>query len=385
MELTLTRKQEEGLKLAVKRYKDGERYTVIAGYAGTGKSTLIKFIVSALDLNPDFDVCYIAYTGKAALVLKDKGCPNAMTAHRLLYDSFPRNDGTFYHKIRRPIPAYKLIIVDEVSMLPKEMWDLLLSHNIHVIALGDPAQLPPVASDNNILQTPHIFLDEIMRQEAESEIIRLTMDIRAGKRLLPYKGSQVQVIDKHQVIDGMFTWADQVIVGKNTTRRNYNQRMRKLIHDVDDPAPIEGDRVICLRNYWENANGYGDVMVNGSIGTIHNIQYSHHCPFYDPAMKVDFMPDGYDEDKAMFPNLLADYKLLNEGSPTITAENWRKIPKLLHPVELDYGYVITCHKSQGSEYPKVLVFEEYLNFAEHQRWLYTAATRASEKLVIVRA
>ena len=106
--------------------------------AGTGKSTLVKFIVSALNIS-ERDVCYIAYTGKAAKVLREKGCPNAMTAHRLLYQSFPKNDGTFYHKPKRPLDwQYKLIVVDEISMLPKELWDLLLSHNIPVICLGDP-------------------------------------------------------------------------------------------------------------------------------------------------------------------------------------------------------------------------------------------------------
>ena len=137
--MQLTNKQELGLKIAVARYKAKEPWTCIAGYAGTGKSTLIKFIIAAIDIDEEFDVCYIAYTGKAANVLKEKGCPNAMTAHRLLYQSLPRNDGTFYHKIKRPLDHYyKIIVVDEISMLPKEMWELLLSHNIHVICLGDP-------------------------------------------------------------------------------------------------------------------------------------------------------------------------------------------------------------------------------------------------------
>ena len=136
--MQLTNKQELGLKIAVARYKEGKPWTCIAGYAGTGKSTLVKFIVAALDIDKE-DICYVAYTGKAAKVLRDKGCDNAMTAHRLLYQSVPRNDGTFYHKIKRPLDhCYKLIIVDEISMLPKEMWDLLLSHKIHVICLGDP-------------------------------------------------------------------------------------------------------------------------------------------------------------------------------------------------------------------------------------------------------
>lgn len=206
--MILTNKQEEGLKIAVARYKNKEPYTCISGYAGTGKSTLVKFIVSALDIDPDF-VCYVAFTGKASLILKEKGCPNAMTAHKLLYQSYPRNDGTFWHKPKRPLDkAYKLIVVDEVSMLPKDMWELLLTHNIHVIALGDPGQLPPIGDDNGVLAAPHIFLDEIVRQAQESEIIRLTMDIREGKPLELYKGKEVQVIDKKDFEDGIYLWAD---------------------------------------------------------------------------------------------------------------------------------------------------------------------------------
>ena len=136
--MELTCKQEEGLKIAVERYCNKEPYTVISGYAGTGKSTLIQFIVSALDIYPE-SVAYIAYTGKAAQVLRNKGCPQAMTAHRLLYKSILKDDGTFIHL---PLPpgslAYDLIVVDEVSMLPKPMWDLLMTHGIHVIACGDP-------------------------------------------------------------------------------------------------------------------------------------------------------------------------------------------------------------------------------------------------------
>ena len=67
--MELTAKQEQGLKIAVERYKNKERYTVIAGYAGSGKSTLIKFIISALRVHPEEEVCYVAFTGKAATVL----------------------------------------------------------------------------------------------------------------------------------------------------------------------------------------------------------------------------------------------------------------------------------------------------------------------------
>jgi exodeoxyribonuclease-5 len=137
--MILTNKQEEGLKIAVERYRAGEPWTCIAGYAGTGKSTLIKFIISALNLEPHKDVAYVAFTGKAASVLRNKGCPNASTAHKLLYYSKKLPDGKFTFTPKSVLEnKYKLIVVDEISMLPLELWKLLLSHKVHVLACGDP-------------------------------------------------------------------------------------------------------------------------------------------------------------------------------------------------------------------------------------------------------
>lgn len=384
--MLLTAKQEEGLKIAVKRFRDHEPYTCIAGYAGTGKSTLIRFIISALNLDPE-DVCYVAYTGKAAQVLRSKGCPNAMTAHRLLYKSIQKDDGTFYHIPLRPIVGFNLIIVDEISMLPKHMWELLLSHKIHVIALGDPGQLPPVlAEDNGILAFPHIFLDEVMRQAAESEIIRLTMDIREGNSLKPFLGNEVRIVGREELLEpGFLAWGDQIICGKNETRHQINTIMRKIKMQTDQTEPLIGDRVICLHNEWECINLTGDALVNGLSGTITGLEYTNDNPFMEKTPLIDFKPDIDDSDT--FKGLEADYKIFTEHVPTVTKETFKKIPKFYRPKEFDYGYCITCHKSQGSEYDKVIVLEEYLRGESkdgHSRWLYTAATRAAKKLIIVR-
>ena len=95
MSIVLTKKQEEGLRTAVERYKNGYKYTVISGYAGSGKSTLVKFIIEALDVDPQLEVAYVAFTGKAASVLAQKGCPNATTAHKLLYRAKPMPNGSY--------------------------------------------------------------------------------------------------------------------------------------------------------------------------------------------------------------------------------------------------------------------------------------------------
>ena len=254
--MILTTKQEQGLKLAVKRFKDHEPYTIIGGYAGTGKSTLIKFIIAALDLEP-YQVAYIAYTGKAAQVLRNKGCHNAMTAHRLLYRSVPKADGTFIHIPHDTLFPLKLVIVDEISMLPDQMWQQLLRYKVHILALGDPGQLPPVrAQSNGALERPHIFLDEVMRQAAESEIIQLTMDIRAGTGLKLRRGKEVRVVDRDEtLLKGFFDWGDQIICGKNDTRGFLNDNRRRVIWGEGyQTEPIIGDKIICLRNDWEFIN-----------------------------------------------------------------------------------------------------------------------------------
>lgn len=111
------------MREAVERYRRGEKYTVISGFAGSGKSTLVKFIINALDVDPETEVAYVAFTGKAAAVLSQKGCPNATTAHKLLYKAKPMPNGT-YKFIPRDIleKDYSVIVVDEVSMLPTELW-----------------------------------------------------------------------------------------------------------------------------------------------------------------------------------------------------------------------------------------------------------------------
>ena len=392
--MILTPKQEQGLKIAIDRYNHHEPYTVIAGYAGVGKSTLVRFIVDALGIDPDY-VAYIAYTGKAAQVLRSKGNKNACTAHRLLYKSIPKNDGTFLHVPHESIAPLQLVVVDEVSMLPLKMWELLLRHGVYVIALGDPGQLPPVAAENNgALEHPHVFLDEVMRQAKENEIIRLTMDIREGKSLDLFRGNQVRVVNRNELMkQGFLFWANQVLVGKNETRKILNHNMRLgYWKDQYTEEPIVNDRIICLHNQWENINSTGDALVNGLTGTIQKIEYKQGIdknPWMEKTPSIDFLPD-YD-DAGIFSNLEIDYKLITTGESTITKgpnSNWRKVPKKYHPMEFDYAYAITTHKAQGSEWNKVIVIEEFLKSdsrENHIRWLYTAATRASEKLILVKA
>ena len=391
--MILTNKQEQGLKLAVARYKAKEPWTCIAGYAGTGKSTLVKFIISALNLQPE-DVAYVTFTGKAASVLRQKGCPNAMTAHRLLYYSKRMPNGRFVFKPKSTLDGnFSLIVVDEISMLPNELWELLLSHKKHVIALGDPFQIPPIdkKQDNHVLDTPHIFLNEIMRQAQESEIIRLTMNIREGKPIDYFiGGNEIKVVRPTEVVDGMYYWADQIICATNKKRHEINNFMRQAAGRGIEPE--SGDKIICCRNCWDILDLSGEnALVNGTIGTLGDFEAGFQTyPIFD-FPEVPVMYSQILTNDGIFQDVAIDYQALKEGKPFLTSEQAYQIYrrpalKSLEPVEFNYGYAITGHRAQGSEWDKVLVFEENFPFdkVEHARWLYTAATRASSRLVLVR-
>lgn len=394
MSIILSKKQEEGLKIAVQRYIDHEKYTVISGYAGTGKSTLVKFITQSLPgIDPDVDVVFATFTGKAAQVLMSKGNKNAMTLHRLLYESIPRPDGTFLRRPRLTID-FPIVIVDEVSMAPKDMMELLFNHHdIYVICLGDPFQLPPINkdTDNHLLDNPHVFLDEVMRQAKDSEIIRLTMDIREGKEVKDFNGKDVKVYNQQSLNTGMLIWADQIISGTNRTRMDINNQIRQLLERGKNPE--DGDKVICLRNYWDDWADNGDYLVNGTIGYLKNVYSSFNVipPFFGgktiDVIRADFTSDtdaDYGELQMDTKEILTGERCLD--NKTIYRLMRSKLYAHLVPYEFTYGYCITCHKAQGSQWDKVLVIEEGFPFSkeEHARWLYTAATRAIDKLVIVR-
>jgi len=393
--MILTKKQSEGLLISLDRYAAGKKYTVISGYAGSGKSTLVRFIIEALDVDEN-DVCYCAFTGKATEVLRKKGNKNACTLHKLLYESIPKPDGGFFRK-PKPQLDYSIIVVDEVSMAPKTLIDLLFSHNVYVICLGDPGQLPPIDKneDNHLLDHPHIFLDEIMRQAQESEIIQLTMKIRNNEPIDYYDGKEVKIIPYSQLNTGVLQWADQVLTATNVKRQAINNQMRQLLNYPD--YPVDGDKMICLRNYWEDFSNNGDPLINGTIGILQNsFQTWRQLPRFiksnvkkfDILMGDLIVPDMND----IYLMTEMDRQMIISG---IKCCDWKlsyQLGKLrptygeIVPKEFTYAYAITCHKAQGSEWNKVLVLEEPFPFdkKEHIQWLYTACTRASEKLVLVR-
>ena len=393
--MILTKCQERGLKIAIERYRQGYKFTTISGYAGSGKTTLVRFIVEALNISED-RVCYCAFTGKAAEVLRKKGNKNACTLHKLLYESIPKPTGGFFRKPKQTLD-YDIIIADEISMIPKSLMELLFKHQVYVICLGDPFQLPPIDKDedNHLLDHPHVFLDEIMRQAQESEIIQLTMKIRNNEPIDYYDGKEVKIIPYSQLNTGVLQWADQVLTATNAKRQAINNQMRQLLNYPD--YPVDGDKMICLRNYWEDFSNNGDPLINGTIGILQNsFQTWRQLPRFikSNVKKFDILMGDL-----IVPNMNDIYSMTEMDRQMIISGikccDWQlsyKLGKLrpkygeIVPKEFTYAYAITIWKAQGSEWNNVVVLEESFPFDKetHARAMYTAATRASKKLVWVR-
>ena len=278
-------------------------------------------------------------------------------------------------------------------MVPGSMWKQLLKYQSYILALGDPFQLPPVSKDdtNDILDKPHVFLDEIHRQAQESEIIRVSMDIRAGKDISLLDGNEVKIYSTADFTEPMLLWADQVLVGTNATRVNINNIMRRLLGR--DSGPQAGDKIICLRNEWDITADNGDPLVNGTIGFLKNPYNTFiKMPYYLGGDTFDVLQSQFVSDSgAEFPIISMDKKMIMTGEKCCDFKTAWKISQnkkfaWMLPKEFTYGYAITTHKAQGSQWDKVLIVEEKFPFdkTEHARWLYTALTRAVEKAVIIK-
>lgn len=230
-----------------------------------------------------------------------------------------------------------------------------------------------------------------MRQAEESEIIRLTMDIREGRPIQYYKGNEIQVIRPSEAVEGMYHWADQMICATNRKRQEINNFMRAAAGR--GPNPEVGDKIIALKNCWDILDlAEENALVNGTIGRLGEFTTGlQSFPIYGvPKVPVLYSQILTDED-GVFENVIIDQQALREGKPFLTSEQayrvWKNpFSRGLEPIEFNYGYAITGHKAQGSQWDKVLVFEENFPFdkTEHARWLYTSCTRAAEKLVLVR-
>src|ERR1700741_1467993 len=249
---TFTPHQDSALKAVADwvKAKPGKNGTPpvfrLFGYAGTGKPTLARHVAEG----GDGEVKFAAFTGKAALVMRNKGCDNASTIHSLIYRA--RETGVEQPSFElwgdAPAPTAKLIVIDECSMVDAELGRHLIWFDCPVLVLGDPAQLPPIQGGGFFTDgEPDAMLTEVHRQAQNDPIVRMSMDIREGRELELGRYGESEIVSRADLDPERGMAADQVLVGRNNTRRAYNMRMRQKQH-IEDPLPVAGDKLVCLRN-----------------------------------------------------------------------------------------------------------------------------------------
>ena len=355
--------QKEALRMASQWYRSKSKlFFVIDGWAGTGKSSLIPHIADSIGLRRhNIRVC--TFTGKASLVLIRKGIESQTIHSLIMYPVTSANGTTTFVKKHRLEPEIKLIIIDERSMVSNSMMKDLLSFKVPMILLGDPGQLPPVGEQNRYITKPDIVLDKIHRQAEGNEIIVAATKIRMGEDLPLSEGNDVKVRDMSMFTQERAFWADQVLVGYNRTRKIINANMRNDLGRVN-MYPVEGDKIICLKNN-QHAAIAGYMLVNGMTGFIEKLDQFNS--------RLDFRPEFLEH---------AKFRMLKYDPGIFLGRDYDPQKLRMHTNPFDYGYAITVHKAQGSQYRNTVVIEEVLRQETHRQWLYTAATRAEEKLEI---
>ena len=357
--------QDAALKETARWLKSADRQVFrLFGYAGTGKTTLARHLAEAVDGG----VVFAAFTGKAAHVMRQKGCTGASTIHSLIYRARGEDeDGpTFALNDDSAAADAGLIVIDECSMVDAEVGRDLLSFGKPVLVLGDPAQLPPIAGGGFFTEgEPDVMLSTVHRQAEDNPIVRMSMQVREGRELEYGEYGRSRVIPRAEIDADAIMSADQVLVGLNRTRRLYNSRIRELHRSrrrragcrrhagVPAQRPQAGPR--------QRQRVAGEECPQAAKGP---------APLLGVAGRGRRRPlpdSGFDQ-----PGLLRGHRRGAAFSERRKSD------------EFDFGYALTVHKAQGSQWGDVVLFNESTAFREHRsRWLYTGITRAAERLTVV--
>jgi exodeoxyribonuclease-5 len=360
----------------------------IGGYAGTGKTTLIgvlrKYIAT---FDPKKRIAFASFTGRASQNLGNKLLEQKAffpdkdtngTIHKLIYQAKIDKEGRIINWERNEKLEYDLIIVDEASMIKQDIWEDLCRYHIPILAFGDHGQLPPIGDSFNLMEKPMLKLEKIHRQADGNPIIHLATLARMGEEIpfQDFSNKIRKVVRNSEEASGItdryfsgFTNDTLILCGSNKTRVKLNQQVRYAM-GTEILTPRVSDRVVCLKNNYENKDGH---IYNGMIGTISELSPEGEHWY---TATVDFPDDG-----KVYQGTISKYQFNSEKAvDTVKGVHFSKIGD-----RFDFGYALTVHKAQGSQAKRAIVFDESYLFREHSaRWLYTAITRAEEELYILR-
>lgn len=340
----LTEEQGRGLNTLTRKIHSGAPVTILQGPAGSGKSFLLNYLLQELGYGSK-EVAYVSFTGTAAQVLKKQGLP-ATTIHSLIYKPIMRYGVCvgFRKQARAELGGLKLIIVDEFSMLSKEILRDLESYGIQLLLVGDQFQLPPIGEPNRFLNSADVFLNEVHRQALDNPLLWAATEIRLGRGLPAGIYGDTLWIGRKEKADGSWYRKDvQIITGLNRTKDELNFEM------AGTRIPTVGHKIIFLKNDMNNG------ITNGSIGVITKINRGVRNKY---RMDVD-LGDGHSVED--YP---AEF-LLNGDTPERRGQFF------------SYAYAISCHKAQGQTFdsPGIVYDESHIFRNDSKKWLYVALTR----------
>lgn len=327
----------------------------MGGYAGTGKTVVVSHLYKTLQ---DWEVC--AFTGKAANILRKRGIKTASTIHSLIYEAEKEPDGSLsLDSYGNPIFVLKSdvdcagFIVDEASMVSEDLFQDLCHFQKPIIFIGDHGQLEPVGRDLNLMEKPDVTLETIHRNAGN--IAKFAEFVRKGHRPAAYRHRYPENIEfiKQRTMEDRYLNVDQIICAYNKTRVQVNEVVRRQL-EYDPAWPVEGEKLMCLRNNRDRN------LFNGMQGQLLSFgKAKNHMNFYSDNNWLD---------------VYFDPATLGQEKPEISTNRQ-------DPDPFEYAYCITCHKAQGDEWDRVMVIEQVCRNWDHRRWAYTAASRAKEHLI----
>ncbi len=391
------------------RSAGGDDLLRFGGLAGTGKSTLVSlFAKDVVRERPGMRIAFAAYTGQAASNLRNKlrlagvqadrfGAHHFVgTLHSLLYVPVSAQNGAVLRWDKRAtLGDYRLLVIDEASMVDDEILNDLEAFDVPILAVGDHGQLPPVQGTGSLMHEPTLRLETVHRRALDNEITRLSAVVRAEGDLPRDLADSEHVrlltpdrlLGTVQDIYALASAPDEAYVDPletvaltytNRLRQQINRYLRSVRHgeEVDGP-PRTGDIVVCLKNQ------HGCVF-NGMRGTVESdardedVWYGMKTYFPGDELEVDglFLKAQIGRDRTF-----GDFDEINRVIDPYELTSWKSAGLLA-----DYGFALTVHKSQGSQFRNVFLFYERPvgpSEDDYRRWLYTAVTRSTDMLYVV--
>lgn len=293
-----------------------------------------------------------------------------------------------------------LIVIDEASMVTEEQVDDIRRFGLPVLLVGDHGQLPPVkGSLSRWMKSPDIVLEENFRQQEKSGIVQAALTARNvgtlplgryGDSVLVANGSSRPDLYNALLPPRLIPGPDSaVITWTNRSRADVNQRVHKahalLAGKNPDLAVTEGDRLVSLGTYecdvvkpdgsgWRAA-GWQHRAFNGQAGTVLSVpKITSRYADVIIAVEDPSRPLAAPEECV---------KILRRIDVAQLSADRKLRPDERVAAAFDYGYCLTAHKAQGSEYSKVAVLGQGPSGPDRARWMYTACTRAREKLLVI--